>query len=137
VVKIRIGTTISILVNLFLTFWLVNQYLNDVYFQNYVNTSIGPYSPFIVLTIGLGEDPASGTCCSRDGTLTKASSEEFRNQNRSNQDQYSQQALRPPRPRDRSFPQALHLPRGQSIQSTRFHHYQRVLALAVQEPARA
>src|SRR5438132_1148201 len=53
-VKIRIGTTISILVNLFLTFWLVNQYLNDVYFQNYVNTSIGPYSPFIVLTIGLG-----------------------------------------------------------------------------------
>src|SRR2546422_762632 len=53
-VKIRIGTTISFLVNLFLTFWLVNQYLNDVYFQNYVNTSIGPYSPFIVLTIGLG-----------------------------------------------------------------------------------
>jgi len=54
VVRIRIGTTISLLVNLFLTFWLVNQYLNDVYFQNYVNTSIGPYSPFIVLTIGLG-----------------------------------------------------------------------------------
>ena len=53
-VRIRIGTTISLLVNLFLTFWLVNQYLNDVYFQNYVNTSIGPYSPFIVLTIGLG-----------------------------------------------------------------------------------
>ena len=53
-VKIRIGTTISLLVNLFLTFWLVNQYLNDVYFQNYVNASIGPYSPFIVLTIGLG-----------------------------------------------------------------------------------
>src|SRR5205809_650902 len=53
-VKVRIGTTISFLVNLFLMFWLVNQYLNDVYFQNYVNTSIGPYSPFIVLTIGLG-----------------------------------------------------------------------------------
>src|SRR6266704_4868273 len=53
-VKLRIGTTISFLVNLFLTFWLVNQYLNDFYFQNYVNTSIGPYSPFIVLTIGLG-----------------------------------------------------------------------------------
>ena len=53
-VKIRIGTTISLLVNLFLTFWLVNQYLNDAYFQSYVNTSIGPYSPFIVLTIGLG-----------------------------------------------------------------------------------
>jgi hypothetical protein len=53
-VKIRIGTTISILGNLFLTFWLVNQYLNDIYFQNYVNASIGPYSPFIVLTIGLG-----------------------------------------------------------------------------------
>src|SRR5437016_8675217 len=52
-VKIRIGTTISILVNLFLTFWLVNQYLNDVYFQNYVNTAIGPYSPFIVLSLGL------------------------------------------------------------------------------------
>ena len=53
-VKIRIGTAISLLVNLFLTFWLVNQYLNDVYFQTYVNASIGPYSPFIVLTIGLG-----------------------------------------------------------------------------------
>src|SRR6266704_2396815 len=53
-VKVRIGTTISFLVNLFLMFWLVNQYLNDIYFQNYVNTSIGPYSPFIVLTIGLG-----------------------------------------------------------------------------------
>jgi hypothetical protein len=53
-VKIRIGTTISLLVNLFLTFWLVNQYLNDIYFQTYVNASIGPYSPFIVLTIGLG-----------------------------------------------------------------------------------
>jgi hypothetical protein len=53
-VKIRLGTIISLLVNLFLTFWLVNQYLNDVYFQNYVNASIGPYSPFIVLTIGLG-----------------------------------------------------------------------------------
>src|SRR6266851_2259505 len=53
-VKIRIGTTISLLVNLFLTFWLANQYLNDVFFQNYVNASIGPYSPFIVLTVGLG-----------------------------------------------------------------------------------
>ena len=53
-VKIRLGTIISLLVNLFLTFWLVNQYLNDIYFQNYVNASIGPYSPFIVLTIGLG-----------------------------------------------------------------------------------
>ena len=53
-VKIRLGTAISLLVNLFLTFWIVNQYLNDIYFQNYVNTSIGPYSPFIVLTIGLG-----------------------------------------------------------------------------------
>jgi hypothetical protein len=53
-VKIRIGTVISLLVNLFLTFWIVNQYLNDIYFQNYVNAAIGPYSPFIVLTIGLG-----------------------------------------------------------------------------------
>src|SRR5437879_13823821 len=59
-VRIRIGTTISFLVNLFLTFWLVNQYLNDVYFQNYVNTSIGPYSPFIVLTIGLGAGSGFG-----------------------------------------------------------------------------
>src|SRR5439155_19929718 len=59
-VKVRIGTTISFLVNLFLTFWLVNQYLNDIYFQNYVNTSIGPYSPSIVLTIGLGGGSGSG-----------------------------------------------------------------------------
>src|SRR5260370_22060476 len=53
-VKIRIGTTILLLGNLFRSFRRVNQYLNDIYFQNYVNASIGPYSPFMVLTIGLG-----------------------------------------------------------------------------------
>src|SRR5438132_327278 len=135
-VKIRIGTTISILVNLFLTFWLVNQYLNDIYFQNYVNSSIGPYSPFIVLTIGLGGGSGFGYVLLKDGTVTKASSERYRNQNPSNLDHYSQQAVRPPRPQDRSSPQALRLPQGQSTQSTQYHHYQRVQPRAVQEPAR-
>src|SRR5207245_10437436 len=73
---------------------------------------------------------------SRDGTVTKASSERYRNQNPSNQDHYSQQAVRPPRPQDRSSPQALRLPQGQSTQSTQYHHYQRVQPRAVHEPAR-
>src|SRR2546426_4204453 len=59
-VKIQIGTTISFLVNLFLTFWLVTQYLNDIYSQNYVTASIDPYSPFIVLTIGPAGGPGFG-----------------------------------------------------------------------------
>jgi len=52
--KIGLITIISIVINLFLTFWLINQYLSDVYFQSYVNGTIGQYYPFIVLTLGIG-----------------------------------------------------------------------------------
>ena len=52
--KINLLTIISIFLNLFLTFWLVNQYVSDVYFQNYVNNAIGQYYAFIVLTVGVG-----------------------------------------------------------------------------------
>jgi hypothetical protein len=52
--KIGLFTIISIVLNLFLTFWIVNQYMSDVYFQAYVNGAIGQYYPFIVLTLGVG-----------------------------------------------------------------------------------
>src|SRR5207247_11433624 len=51
---VRLVTIVSIVLNLFLTFWLINQYMSDIYFQNYVNSAIGQYYPFIVLTIGVG-----------------------------------------------------------------------------------
>jgi hypothetical protein len=52
--KIGLVTILSILLNLFLTFWLINQYISDVYFQAYVNGTIGQYYPFIILTLGVG-----------------------------------------------------------------------------------
>jgi len=119
-VKIRIGTTISFLVNLFLSFWLVNQYLNDIYFQNYVNASIGPYSPFIVLTIGLGGGSGFGYM------LLKR--------------RHGDQGLIGPRPRphrDRSFLPAHRPLLHQSTQSTQSHRCQRVQPPAVQDQARA
>ena len=58
--KIGILTSISILLNLFLTFWLINQYLSDIYFQQYVNQTVGQYYAFIVLTIGVGGGSALG-----------------------------------------------------------------------------
>ena len=52
--KVGLVTIISIVLNLFLTFWLINQYMSDTYFQSYVNATIGQYYPFIVLTLGVG-----------------------------------------------------------------------------------
>ncbi len=52
--RVGLVTIVSIVLNLFLTFWLINQYMSDIYFQNYVNSTIGQYYPFIVLTIGVG-----------------------------------------------------------------------------------
>lgn len=52
--KVGLVTIISIVLNLFLTFWLINQYMSDAYFQSYVNATIGQYYPFIVLTLGVG-----------------------------------------------------------------------------------
>jgi hypothetical protein len=54
VAKFSLVTVVSIVINLFLTFWLVNQYMSDLYFQAYVNATIGQYYPFIVLTLGVG-----------------------------------------------------------------------------------
>ncbi len=52
--KFGLITIISVVLNLFLSFWLINQYMSDVYFQAYVNGTIGQYYPFIVLTLGVG-----------------------------------------------------------------------------------
>lgn len=52
--KIGLITIVSIVLNLFLSFWLINQYMSDVYFQAYVNGTIGQYYPFVVLTLGVG-----------------------------------------------------------------------------------
>ena len=51
--KIGLFTIISVLANLFLSFWLINQYMSDVYFKMYVDGTIGQYYPFIVLTLGI------------------------------------------------------------------------------------
>ena len=58
--RVGILAVISILLNFFLTFWLVNQYMSDVYFQNYVNGAIGQYYAFIVLTVGVGGGSGMG-----------------------------------------------------------------------------
>src|SRR6266704_3783302 len=52
--RVGLVTIVSIVLNLFLTFWLINQYMSDIYFQAYVNGTIGQYYPFIVLTLGIG-----------------------------------------------------------------------------------
>jgi len=58
--KISLITVISVFFNIFLTFWLVNQYLSDIYFQNYVNSAIAQYYAFIILTIGVGGGSSLG-----------------------------------------------------------------------------
>ncbi len=52
--RIGLGTILSVGLNLFLLFWLFNQYEADPYFQTYVNGTVGQLYPFIVLTIGVG-----------------------------------------------------------------------------------
>src|SRR5712692_8430024 len=58
--KIGLGAVISVGLNFFLMFWLINQYQYDAFFQSYVNTTIGQIYPFIVLTIGVGGGSALG-----------------------------------------------------------------------------
>lgn len=48
------GTLLSLLANIFLSLWLVNQYLYDQYFRGYVNNEVSPLLPYLVLTIGIG-----------------------------------------------------------------------------------
>src|SRR2546427_10842941 len=52
--KLGITTIASFAVNVILSLWLVNQYFYDVYFHSYVDATLGPVYPFIVLTAGLG-----------------------------------------------------------------------------------
>ncbi len=49
-----LGTVGSLILNVILSIWLVYQYFYDVYFRAYINSTIGPVYPFIILTMGLG-----------------------------------------------------------------------------------
>jgi len=58
--KLGLTTLISLAVNVILGLWLVNQYFYDTYFRLYVDNSLGPVYPFIVLTAGLGGGSSLG-----------------------------------------------------------------------------
>ncbi len=58
--KLNITTIASLAVNVILSLWLVNQYYYDAYFHSYVDASLGPVYPFIVLTAGLGGGSSLG-----------------------------------------------------------------------------
>src|SRR5690242_13118177 len=58
--KLGITTIASFAVNIILSLWLVNQYYYDAYFHSYVDASLGPVYPFIVLTAGLGGGSSLG-----------------------------------------------------------------------------
>src|SRR3989441_10442350 len=58
--KLGITTIGSIAVNVILSLWLVNQYYYDAYFHSYVDVTLGPVYPFIVLTAGLGGGSSLG-----------------------------------------------------------------------------
>src|SRR2546425_1473756 len=58
--KLGLTTIASIAVNVILSLWLVNQYYYDSYFHSYVDVTLGPVYPFIVLTAGLGGGSSLG-----------------------------------------------------------------------------
>jgi len=58
--KLSITTIASFAVNVILSLWLVNQYYYDTYFHSYVDATLGPVYPFIVLTAGLGGGSSLG-----------------------------------------------------------------------------
>jgi hypothetical protein len=58
--KLGITTIASFAVNVILSLWLVNQYYYDAYFHAYVDATLGPVYPFIVLTAGLGGGSSLG-----------------------------------------------------------------------------
>src|SRR5712692_1397709 len=58
--KLGITTIASFAVNVILSLWLVNQYFYDAYFHAYVDATLGPVYPFIVLTAGLGGGSSLG-----------------------------------------------------------------------------
>ncbi len=49
-----VGTLVSLALNVILSLWLVDQYFYDIYFKSYVDSTLGPVYPFIILTMGLG-----------------------------------------------------------------------------------
>ena len=58
--KLGLTTIASLAVNVILSLWLVNQYFYDQYFHSYVDATLGPVYPFIVLTAGLGGGSSLG-----------------------------------------------------------------------------
>src|SRR2546425_3229832 len=58
--KLGVTTIVSIAVNVILSLWLVNQYYYDAFFHSYVDVTLGPVYPFIVLTVGLGGGSSLG-----------------------------------------------------------------------------
>src|SRR6267143_1707991 len=58
--KLGITTIASIAANVILSLWLVNQYYYDAYFHAYVDATLGPVYPFLVLTAGLGGGSSLG-----------------------------------------------------------------------------
>ncbi|HEV2119593.1 MAG TPA: hypothetical protein VGS11_05765 [Candidatus Bathyarchaeia archaeon] len=58
--KLSVTTIASFALNVILSLWLVNQYFYDAYFHAYVDATLGPVYPFIVLTAGLGGGSSLG-----------------------------------------------------------------------------
>ncbi len=58
--KPGVASIASFALNVFLSLWLVNQYYYDSYFHNYVDVTLGPVYPFVVLTAGLGGGSSLG-----------------------------------------------------------------------------
>ncbi len=49
-----LGTVGSLVLNVILSAWLVYQYFYDLYFRAYIDSTLGPLYPFVILTMGLG-----------------------------------------------------------------------------------
>src|SRR5260370_31207089 len=58
--KLSIAAIASFAVIVILSVWLVNQYYFDACFHAYVDATLGPVYPFIVLTAGLGGGSSLG-----------------------------------------------------------------------------
>ncbi len=48
-----LGTLISLGLNIVLSLWLIEQYFSDIYFSNYVNTSLSRINQYVVISAGL------------------------------------------------------------------------------------
>ncbi len=54
------GTIILLALSAILSVWLVYQYSYDLYFRAYIDSTLGPLYPFVILTMGLGGGAAVG-----------------------------------------------------------------------------